>query len=50
MGGSSLEEFTKLLREETEVRLSLVGPWAAEIVAVENKFRLDVSVLHFLLS
>ena len=37
-----LEEFTKLLREETDVRLSIVGPWAAEVVAVENKFRLQV--------
>ena len=36
-----LEEFTKLLREETEVRLSLVGPWAAEVVSVENRFRLQ---------
>lgn len=37
-----MEEFTKLLREETEVRLSLVGPWAAEVVALENRFRLQV--------
>ncbi|CAM9415901.1 unnamed protein product, partial [Laminaria digitata] len=36
----TLEEFTKLLREETDVRLSIVGPWAAEVVAVENKFRI----------
>ncbi|CAM9136074.1 unnamed protein product [Ectocarpus fasciculatus] len=37
----TMEEFTKLLREETEVRLSLVGPWAAEVVALENRFRLQ---------
>lgn len=38
----SLEEFTRLLREETDVRLSVVGPWAADIVAAENNFRLNV--------
>eukprot|EP00752_Nemacystus_decipiens_P018678 g16744.t2 len=37
----TMEEFTKLLREETEVRLGLVGPWAAEIVSLENRFRLQ---------
>lgn len=40
---TSLEEFTRLLREETDVRLSIVGPWAADIVAAENNFRLNVS-------
>lgn len=27
------------------MRLSLVGPWAADVVALENKFRLEVSGL-----
>lgn len=43
----SLEEFTKLLRDETDVRLSIVGPWAADVVAAENRFRLNVSVTRF---
>lgn len=34
-----------LLREETDVRLTLVGPWAAAVVALENKSRLEVSRL-----
>ncbi|CAN0317796.1 unnamed protein product, partial [Discosporangium mesarthrocarpum] len=37
----SLDEFKKMLREETDMRLTLVGPWAAEVVAAENAFRLE---------
>lgn len=40
-----MEEFTKMLRDEADVRLSIIGPWAADLVALENKFRIDVSVV-----
>lgn len=40
---NSLDEFKKMLRDETDMRLSVVGPWAAEIVGLENRFRLQAS-------
>ncbi|CAM9636480.1 unnamed protein product, partial [Phaeothamnion confervicola] len=36
-----LDQFRTMLRQESEMRLGLVGPWAAEIVAAENKFRVQ---------
>ncbi|CAM9817003.1 unnamed protein product [Choristocarpus tenellus] len=37
----SYDEFKSMLIEETEWRVGVVGPWAADIIAAENAFRLE---------
>ncbi|CAM9799116.1 unnamed protein product [Chrysoparadoxa australica] len=36
----TMDEFRQMLRKESNLRLDIVGPWAADLVAVENQLRL----------